>query len=183
MFIETVGVGQSETLVSDMTDMFILIVSPGAGDELQGLKKGIVECADMVIVNKADGDLLPSARIAQLEYKSALKYAAMGNSVWKPPVILVSSAEKTGFETVWRSIKDYYNMLENTHGLELKRGDQRVKLMKNRVVDQLVAALESDERTLEVLQEMEHKVRDGRMEAIRAADVILDVFLARSSSN
>jgi LAO/AO transport system kinase len=86
VLVETVGVGQSETMVADMVDMFVLLVAPGGGDELQGMKKGIVELADLIIVNKADGHLKVAARTAQMEYTSALKYLKPLYNDWKPQV-------------------------------------------------------------------------------------------------
>jgi LAO/AO transport system kinase len=104
IMVETVGVGQSETMycisansrVADMVDMFVLLVAPGSGDELQGIKKGIVEMADMIIINKADGELMNAARMAQAEYRNALKYIQPSSNNWMPEVMLASSHQRQG---------------------------------------------------------------------------------------
>ncbi|RKP35816.1 ArgK protein [Dimargaris cristalligena] len=116
--VETVGVGQSETMVADMVDMFVLLVPPGGGDELQGMKKGIMEIADMVLVNKADGDLLNAARRAQIEYTSALKFMHHRFSSWRPPVLPVSSMQKEGLKEAWSSMLKFKNEFEADGSLE-----------------------------------------------------------------
>ena len=121
IFVETVGVGQSETMVKDMVDMLILIVAPGAGDELQGIKKGIVEAADMIIVNKADGDLKTQAVIAEMEYASALRFVTPSYVGWTPVVKKVSSVECKGFDEVWGSMKEFYGIVDGEGQLEKNR--------------------------------------------------------------
>lgn len=111
ILVETVGVGQSETMVADMVDMFTLLVAPGAGDELQGMKKGIVELSDMILVNKADGELAAAARMAQIEYTSALKYLQPSTQGWTPQILPVSSHANTGITEAWDSMKEYYKIL------------------------------------------------------------------------
>lgn len=110
VLVETVGVGQSETMVNDMVDFFTLLVPPNSGDELQGLKKGIVELCDMVIVNKADGKMLEMANITMTEYLSALKYVRRKSRDWSPQVQKVSSVQETGLVETWKTMMDYYNL-------------------------------------------------------------------------
>ncbi|KAJ1970519.1 hypothetical protein H4R35_005817, partial [Dimargaris xerosporica] len=105
--VETVGVGQSETMVADMVDMFILLVPPGGGDELQGLKKGVMELADMVIVNKADGELLNAACRAKMEYTSALKFMHPRTPEWRVPVTMVSAMTGKGLPEAWTTIQQF----------------------------------------------------------------------------
>jgi len=105
--VETVGVGQSETAVADMVDMYVMIVPPAGGDVLQGLKRGIVELVDLVLVNKCDGDLLPAARRAKLEYMSAIKLLRRRNPLWSPTVLSVSAIKHTGLEDTWDSMTAY----------------------------------------------------------------------------
>ncbi len=108
ILVETVGVGQSEVAVSDITDIFLLLLQPGTGDELQGIKKGIMELADIVVINKSDGKNKISAENAKSEIVSAISYAQPKNSFWKIPVQLVSSLEKTGLSELWAHIEDYF---------------------------------------------------------------------------
>jgi len=107
ILIETVGVGQSEFAVADMVDIFVLIIPPAAGDELQGIKRGIVELADIVVVNKADGDLLPAARRVAAEYTSALKFMPRKYSCWRPQVGMISSLTGDGLDGLWDLILDF----------------------------------------------------------------------------
>src|SRR5689334_24805255 len=104
VMVETVGIGQSETAVADMTDFFLVLMLPGAGDELQGLKKGIVELADMIAVNKADGDNIERARVAAAEYKAALNILAPHSASWAPPVVTYSAMTQKGIEDLWAQV-------------------------------------------------------------------------------
>lgn len=112
ILVETVGVGQSETMVADMVDMFVLLVPPAGGDELQGLKKGIVELSDLVLVNKADGPLENAARNAQLEYTSALKYVKRDTGPWTSRVMRVSSQTGKGINEAWDAMVEYFNVMK-----------------------------------------------------------------------
>src|SRR6201987_326296 len=104
VLVETIGVGQSEIAVADMTDFFLVLMLPGAGDELQGLKKGIVELADMIAVNKADGDNIPRAKAAAAEYRAALHILSPQSSAWAPPVITYSAMTQNGIEELWTQV-------------------------------------------------------------------------------
>src|ERR1700738_3910550 len=107
VLVETVGIGQSETAVSDMTDFFLALMLPGAGDELQGIKKGLVELADMIAVNKADGDNIKRANVAAAEYRGALQILSPRSEHWHPPVITYSALTGTGIDTLWQKILDH----------------------------------------------------------------------------
>src|SRR5579863_9527192 len=104
ILVETVGVGQSEIAVADMTDFFLVLVLPGGGDELQGLKKGVVELADMIAVNKADGDNLPRAKLTAAEYGAALHILKPASSNWSPPVVTYSALKGEGIDALWSHI-------------------------------------------------------------------------------
>jgi LAO/AO transport system kinase len=109
ILIETVGVGQSEVMVADMVDIMVLLVAPASGDELQGIKKGIIERSDIILVNKADGEFAPAARLTQAEYISALKYVNTGGKDnWQPRVLRVSATASTGIVEFWESVMEYY---------------------------------------------------------------------------
>ncbi|MCF4102094.1 methylmalonyl Co-A mutase-associated GTPase MeaB [Gillisia sp. M10.2A] len=124
ILIETVGVGQSETTVHSMTDFFLLLKLAGAGDELQGIKRGIIEMADAIIINKADGENLKAARNARLEFKRALHLYPPKKSSWEPKVLLCSSLNNTGIEEIWDLLKDYFNLTQKNNHFEHNRSEQ-----------------------------------------------------------
>ncbi|KAF0543824.1 methylmalonic acidemia type A protein [Gigaspora margarita] len=136
--VETVGVGQSETMVADMVDMFVLMVPPAGGDEIQGLKKGIVEISDLVVVNKNDGDLENAAREAVAEYTSALKYLRHSTPFWIPKVTSVSSKTNKGVNNVWDIILEYFNIMKNSDELQKRRGNQRKLWMWRQITSELL---------------------------------------------
>src|SRR5689334_899824 len=126
VMVETVGIGQSETAVADMTDFFLVLMLPGAGDELQGLKKGIVELADMIAINKADGDNIKRAKVAAAEYKAALNILAPQSASWTPPVITYSALTGHGIEELWGQIIAHKEKMSATGELMTRRRDQQV---------------------------------------------------------
>ena len=143
VIVETVGVGQSEYLVADMVDMFCLVIPPAGGDELQGIKRGIVEQSDLVVVNKCDGDLAPAARRIKSEYTSALKYMRRKSHLWKPKVKMMSSLTGDGMGDVWDAMQKYNSvMAESGHKLE-KRAIQRQKWMWAYINSRLLEVSES----------------------------------------
>jgi LAO/AO transport system kinase len=164
-------------MVADMTDMFILLVGPGAGDELQGIKKGIVEAADMIIVNKADGDLKVQAGIAEMEYTAALRWGTTQVKGWTPVVKSVSSVENSGFEEVWKSMLEYYAVVQGGE-MERKRGEQRKKWMWRRIVDMLVEKVKRDVSEHK-MEELEEDVYEGKVDPGTAADIVIRAFRER----
>ncbi|XP_065845783.1 methylmalonic aciduria type A homolog, mitochondrial-like isoform X2 [Oscarella lobularis] len=140
VLVETVGVGQSEFIVSDMVDMFILIVPPASGDELQGLKRGVIELIDLVLVNKADGDLMPAARRMKAEYTSALKLLRKRSSVWHPEVLMVSSLDSKYGDEVWKVARDFKKKMEESGELYLKRSDQQKACMWNYIRNDIMTS-------------------------------------------
>ena len=143
IFVETVGVGQSETEVADMVDLFMLMLLPGAGDELQGIKKGIVELADLLVVNKADGDMKLAAKRARADYSAALRMLTPSSAQWMPRVELVSSTDGTGIETTWSCIRDFYDTMSKEGLLGQRRSKQAKawmwKEIKEGLLDQFLA--------------------------------------------
>ena len=176
VIVETVGVGQSETAVADMTDMFVLIHAPGGGDELQGVKRGIMELADMVVVNKADGDLLPAARRAAADLSGALHLMRPKHKGWSPPVLQVSALEDRGVETVWAEILKFRAII-GEDGLAALRQDQARSWMWADVRDGLLQALSADEETASEAERLETEVAAGRMTPPKAAQILLRRFL------
>jgi LAO/AO transport system kinase len=176
VLVETVGVGQSETAVADMTDLFVLIHAPGGGDELQGVKRGIMELADMVVVNKADGDLEPAARRSAADLNGALHLMRPKVKGWSVPVLLVSALEGRGMAEVWQGIGAFRALL-GSEGLKAARAAQALAWMRAALRDGLLAALEADEEIAKEAQRLEREVAAGTVTPPAAADRLLARFL------
>jgi len=178
ILVETVGVGQSEIAVADMTDFFLVLALPGAGDELQALKKGVVELADMIVVNKADGDNLPRARIAAAEYGAAPHILSPRSPNWSPPVITCSALKSEGVEALWSHVLDHRQRLTASGELAARRGEQQVKWMWTMLEERLFAPLRSDRTLKAALPRIEAEVAAGRLAPATAAEEIA-AMLAR----
>ncbi|BCW87882.1 putative GTPase [Alphaproteobacteria bacterium SO-S41] len=176
VLVETVGVGQSETAVADMTDMFVLIHAPGGGDELQGIKRGIMELADLVLVNKADGDLLPAARRAAADVSAALHLMRPKHKGWSPPVLQVSALEDRGVAAVWVEIERFRTTLGESGLGDLRQAQARAWMWAD-VRDGLLHALAADAGIAEEAQRLEGEVAAGRLTAPKAAQTLLKRFL------
>jgi LAO/AO transport system kinase len=176
VLVETVGVGQSETAVADMVDMFMLLLSPGGGDELQGIKRGITELADLVVVNKADGSLKPAAERAAAEYTAALHLMRPRTEHWIPQVMLASALKKEGMEAVWQSITAYMDALGAAGEIETRRSGQAQAWMWSEIGDNLMAAFRANESVSGNLQELEQKVLAGEITPTAAARLLLGLF-------
>lgn len=177
VIVETVGVGQSEFHVSQMVDMFALIVSPGGGDELQALKKGIVELADLIIVNKADGELISSARLIQSEYISALKFVKHRFKNWKPSVQCVSSKTKKGIESLWDEMTDFKDSLSESRELHLNRQKQYNLWMWLHIENSLLNIFKTHPKVVSLLPEMEKQVEEYKITPGQASDILIQNFL------
>lgn len=175
VLIETVGVGQSEIAVSEMVDMFLLMLSPGGGDELQGIKRGIMELADLVIVNKADGDLKPAAMRAAADYKSALHLMRPKTRFWAASVVLASALKGEGLEQVWEKIQAFEFAMKDSGALVQMREQQAKAWMWSEINDQLVDAFQASHP--EELAQVERAVREGEIPATAAARRLLKDFL------
>ena len=176
VLVETVGVGQSETAVSDLVDMFVLLLLPGGGDELQGIKKGIMELADLVVVNKADGDLRDAAGRAASEYANALRLLHPLTADWVPEVLTCSSLEGGGVPEIWTRIGDFREIVEESGALERKRADQARRWMWGEVDENLLSAFRRHPNVREKLSELEEKVSQARVTPSAAAQMLLDAF-------
>ncbi|KAF9139142.1 hypothetical protein BG015_002155 [Linnemannia schmuckeri] len=183
--VETVGVGQSETMVADIVDMFVLLVPPAGGDELQGMKKGIMELSDLVIVNKSDGALVDSARYAQIEYTSALKFVKAITSYWKAKVIRVSSmgGPEAGVGLAWDTMKEYFDIMESSGELQRKRGHQRKIWMWRQVSSELMDLLHEDTQVRKMADELEAKVLKNEVMSGAAAHQIVEKFMKGMSTS
>ena len=176
VLVETVGVGQSEISVSGMVDTFLLLALARTGDQLQGIKKGVLELADVIAVNKADGPHEKDARAAARELASALRLLQDPAAAWRTPVLTCSAAEGRGLGDLWQRIGQHRTMLESSGELERRRRDQQVAWTWNLVQDQLLARLHTDAAVRAVAPGLERQVRDGTVTATSAAEQILDAF-------
>jgi LAO/AO transport system kinase len=173
VLVETIGTGQSETMVADMTDFFLVLMLPGAGDELQGLKKGVVEIADMIAINKADGDNVNRAKAAAAEYRAALHILNPRSPSWSPPVVTYSALSGQGIAELWASILDHRERMTKTGELEARRREQQVKWMWAMLEDRLFARLRSDPALKAKLPRIEAAVAEGRTSpAMAVAEIV-----------
>jgi len=173
VLVETVGTGQSETAVADMTDFFLAVMLPGAGDELQGLKKGVVELADMIAVNKADGAGLPGARAAAAAYGAALHILTPRFAEWPPPVVTCSALTGDGIAELWNRVLDHRRTLSATGAFAARRREQQVKWMWALVEEGLRGRIAADARLATRLPELQSAVAAGALTPALAAAEIL----------
>src|SRR6266852_4371909 len=172
VLVETIGTGQSETMVADMTDFFLVLMLPGAGDELQGLKKGVVELADLIAVNKADGDNVKRAKAAAAEYRAALHILTPRSPGWSPPVLTFSALTGDAIAELWDTVLDHRGRMTKTGELAARRREQQVKWMWAMLEDRLFARLRSDPAIKAKLPRIEAAVAAGRMTPAVAVDEI-----------
>ncbi|MFD3610628.1 methylmalonyl Co-A mutase-associated GTPase MeaB [Streptomyces atroolivaceus] len=176
VLVETVGVGQSETAVADMVDTFLLLTLARTGDQLQGIKKGVLELADAIAVNKADGPHERDARSAAGELAGALRLMHPVDAEWTPPVLTCSARESTGLDALWERLEQHRTLLEATGRLSAKRREQQVGWTWTMVRDELLDSLRSHPAVRTVAPELEQRVRDGELTATLAAGRILQAF-------
>jgi LAO/AO transport system kinase len=176
VIVETVGVGQSETAVAGLVDMFILLIVPGGGDELQGIKKGIVELADLIVVNKADGDLMAAAERAKRDYGAALHLLRPTSPDWRPKVMTCSSLHKNGIGEVWDVVGEFHQASSTSGNFEQRRKDQAKAWMWDEVNETVSRMLRTDQNIAALLPGLESQVQDGKMAPAQAARKILGAF-------
>jgi LAO/AO transport system kinase len=172
VLVETVGIGQSETAVCDMTDFFLALMLPGAGDELQGIKKGLVELADMIAINKADGDNIKRANHAAAEYRSALHLLSPRSEHWHPPVVTYSALTGAGIDTMWQKILDHRKRMSDSGDFAARRRQQQVKWMWSMLEQSMTARLRSEASIRAKVKRIETEVADGRIAPALAAERI-----------
>jgi LAO/AO transport system kinase len=173
ILVETVGIGQSETAVADMTDFFLALMLPGAGDELQGIKKGLVELADMIAVNKADGDNVMRARAAAAEYRAALHILSPRSTSWQVPVVTYSALTGDGIPELWVKVLEHRDKLSKTGEFSARRREQQVKWMWAILEDRWRGRVASDPKLRAKLPQIEKAVAEGRLSPALAVDDIL----------
>ena len=176
--IETVGVGQSETTVAEMVDCFALLLAPGGGDELQGIKRGIIELADLVLVNKADGDLAAAAQRAQADYQAALHLLRPATPAWTPQVLACSALHDQGIEEVWQAVQRHRKALEQVGELAAKRARQARSWLWAEIQAGVVEGLQADPASRQQIRDLEREVEAGALLPPQAARRLVQRFLA-----
>jgi len=176
IFIETVGVGQSETAVHSMVDFFLLLMLAGAGDELQGIKRGIIEMADLIAINKIDSSSQKQVQQAVREYKNALHLYPPTKSGWEPKVTTCSALEQTGIEDIWDTILEYISAAKANGYFEEQRNRQAKYWMYETINNRLQDTFYSDPKIKKELEKIEQKVLDGKMSSFKAAQQLLDLY-------
>ncbi|XP_038953510.1 methylmalonic aciduria type A protein, mitochondrial isoform X3 [Rattus norvegicus] len=189
ILIETVGVGQSEFAVADMVDMFVLLLPPAGGDELQGIKRGIIEMADLVVITKSDGDLVVPARRIQAEYVSALKLLRRRSEVWRPKVglhsflcsavIRISARSGEGITEMWDIMREFQHRMLASGELAAKRQTQHKVWMWNLIQENVLEHFKTHPSIREQIPLMEREVLSGALSPGRAADLLLKAFKSR----
>jgi LAO/AO transport system kinase len=176
VLVETVGIGQSETAVCDMTDFFLALMLPGAGDELQGIKKGLVELADMIAVNKADGDNLKRANQTAADYRSALHILNLRSEHWHPPVVTYSALTGAGVSELWQKILDHRTAMNACGEFAKRRREQQVKWMWSMLEQRMLARLRTEPSVRARVRKIETEVADGRITPSLAAEQIAELL-------
>ncbi|NNL00095.1 MAG: methylmalonyl Co-A mutase-associated GTPase MeaB [Xanthomonadales bacterium] len=177
VIVETVGVGQSETRVAEMTDMFLLLLLPGGGDELQGIKRGIVELADLILINKADDDMEKLAGRSAAEYRNALRLLHPRSADWKVEVQTCSARDSVGIAEAWLTVLRHHEILNKSGQLNSRRAAQALDWMWSEVNESLLSALREDPEVCRVIPILEASVSEGRLPPLEAAEQLLEIFL------
>lgn len=183
VIVETVGVGQSETLVAEMTDIFLLLLLPGGGDELQGIKRGIMELADLVVVNKADGDMERTARVSIADVKHALNLLKPRLVNWQVPVLPASALHNQGIEEVWMAVMAYQALIVDNGVLQSRRKQQSVDWLWRETGDILLGQLSREEGLMSLLDDLRQRVRDEKIAPSVAARYLAQQFLESRKSS
>lgn len=176
VLVETVGVGQSETAVCDMTDIFLALMLPGGGDELQGIKKGLIELADMIAINKADGDNVKRANRTAADYRGAMKILTPRSKHWFPPVLTYSGLTGTGVPELWQKIVEHRTAMNASGEFAARRSEQQVKWMWSMFEDRMKARLRSDVTIRAKVKQIEARVGNGSTSPALAAEQIADLL-------
>ena len=174
ILVETVGVGQSEVAVANMVDTFVLLTLARAGDQLQGIKKGVLELADIVVVNKADGEHLVEARLAARELSAALRLIYPHETLWRPPVLTMSSIEGTGLTELWDTIERHRQVLRDAGEFDERRRSQQVDWTWQMVRDTVLDRVLSNPGVRRIRADLERRVKAGELTPALAAQQILD---------
>ncbi len=183
VLVETVGVGQGETAVAEMVDCFLVLALPGAGDELQGIKKGILELADIIAVNKSDGDNAARARVALGDLRAALRYLPQRRKSWSVQALAISAQTGAGIDELWATIEEHRNALESSHELDTLRAEQRLSWLRTLVGERLERGFRSDAAVGARLPQIEADVFAGKLHPPTAAEELFALFSSSSGSS
>jgi LAO/AO transport system kinase len=183
IFIETVGVGQSETMVHSMVDFFLLLMLAGAGDELQGIKRGIMEMADAITINKADGNNVDKAEMARVQYLNALHLFPPSESGWAPKVLTCSAYQNTGIDKIWDTITEYIALVKKNSYFQHKRNEQSKFWMYETINDHLKSDFYQNEQLKTLTAAFEQKVLDEEVSSFIAARELLDFYYQTKKNN
>jgi LAO/AO transport system kinase len=175
VLVETVGVGQSEVTVANMVDTFVFLTLARTGDQLQGIKKGVLELADVVVVNKADGGHAIEAKAAARELAAAIRLLYPRDALWRPRVLTMSALEDTGLDELWETILEHRRVLADAGELQARRRDQQVEWMWSMVRDAVLDRVTSNAAVRANRADVERRVRDGDLTPALAAQQILDL--------
>ena len=176
ILIETVGVGQSETAVHGMTDFFLLLMLSGAGDELQGIKKGIMEMADMLVINKADGDNITKCQIAKRQYENALHIFPQSESGWTPVVNTASALKNIGIPEIWEKMLEYKELATENGYFEKNRREQQIQWMYNNIHEDLKQLFYGSNYITDHLKVLEKEIVSAKISPVKAAEKIIEEF-------
>jgi len=182
VLVETVGVGQSETAVENLVDMFVLLVAPGGGDELQGIKKGVVELADLIVVNKADGELAQAATQTSYDYMAALRLLTPKWAGWKPSVVKCSALTQAGIPRLWELISLYFNALRTSGEIDAKRQRQNEAWMWRMIHEHLEAQFRANTQVKTQLPSVLSRLKDQSLTPYQAADYLLRLHHSNTDS-
>ena len=177
VLVETVGIGQSETAVAQMTDMFILLLLPGGGDDLQGIKRGVTELADLILINKSDGSLAKVAESTAADYQNALQFIQPRTEGWSVQVKTCSAIENRGIEEVWKTIATYRDVMNRNDRLLQRRGQQAKSWFWDEVSESLISKLKQHPKVKSHLKSLEQDVINQKMPPTVAADELVSKFL------
>jgi LAO/AO transport system kinase len=173
IIIETIGVGQSEITVRSMVDFYMLLLLPGGGDELQGLKKGVVELADMLVINKADGNNLQRAKITQHAYAEALHYLQPATENWSTPVLLSSAIEDMGIDEIWDKIKNFIEITKGTGIFKSRRDEQLLEWVYSMIEENLKNNFYNNAKVREIKDGIDKKILEGKMTPANAVNKLM----------
>jgi LAO/AO transport system kinase len=176
VIVETVGVGQSEVAVADMVDFFLVLLLAGGGDDLQGIKKGVIELADMIAINKADGDNIKRAERAAADYSNALQIFTPAGATWFPPVLTVSGRENRGLGELWDKVIEHRNRMRGTGEFDARRQSQAVSWMRDMLEERLMSALKANDIVAAELPRIEDEVRGGTLLPTLAVERIMSLM-------
>jgi LAO/AO transport system kinase len=181
VIVETVGVGQSELAVAGMVDFFLVLLLAGGGDDLQGIKRGIIEMADMIAITKADGDNRARTLKAAAVYQGALSILTPTSAAWSPPVLTISAQENFGLDALWGKVVEHRQKLSATGEFQARRGEQAVTWLRDLLQERMLAALEAHGPAAERLAELETEVRGERLTpALAVAELVAMIGIGRA---